>query len=485
MTDYFKNNAFLILSFLFIMINGIFISMEIFWFSLVPFAIALALMAFLALDKLMYFIILSTPLSLNIEQFSIGGIGMFLPTEPLMFGVMIIFFLRLLYERKFDYRIIQHPISLAILFYLFWILITTLTSEMPIVSFKYLVSRLWFIITFYFVGTQLFRRYKSINLFFWLFLIPLCGVVIYASIHHSMYGFSERSGHWVMQPFLKDHTVYGAVIALVYPLTFYLAFNPNFKRFQLLSFGMILVLTTGLILSYGRAAWISVVFAGGLYLIYRFKIRFSAILSVLAFLGLFVFLFWSTIIKKLEKNNQDSSGTNFTEHIQSISNISTDASNLERINRWHSAIRMFEERPFFGFGTGTYQFQYAPFQSAEDLTIISTNTGDVGNAHSEYIGPLAEMGFIGTFAYVLIIVIVFYRGSKLYHSLPKGEAKSIVLAVILGFSTYVLHGFLNNFLDTDKAAVPFWGYLAILVAIEIYHKDQLIKDSREQSDVIR
>ena len=67
------------------------------------------------------FVVLATPLSLNIEEFAIGGVGMFLPTEPLMFGVMIIFFLRLLYERKFDYRIIQHPITLSILFYLFWV----------------------------------------------------------------------------------------------------------------------------------------------------------------------------------------------------------------------------------------------------------------------------------------------------------------------------------------------------------------------------
>ena len=139
MTDYLKHNMVLILSFLFIMTNGVLIAMENYWFSLVPFALALGLMAFLALDKLMLFVVLATPLSLNIEEFAIGGVGMFLPTEPLMFGVMIIFFLRLLYERKFDYRIIQHPITLSILFYLFWVFITTLTSEMPIVSLKYLV----------------------------------------------------------------------------------------------------------------------------------------------------------------------------------------------------------------------------------------------------------------------------------------------------------------------------------------------------------
>tara|TARA_R110002049_G_scaffold251679_5_gene426103 strand:+ start:1875 stop:3314 length:1440 start_codon:yes stop_codon:yes gene_type:complete len=477
MTDYLKNNVFLILSFLFIMTNGVLIAMEIYWFSLVPFVIALGLMAFLALDKLMLFIVFATPLSLSIEEFALGGVGMFLPTEPLMFGVMIIFFLRLIYERKFDYKVLQHPITLSILLYLFWVLITTLTSEMILVSFKYLISRLWFIISFYFVGTQLFYNYKNINRFFWLFIIPLFGVVIYTTIHHSMYAFGERSAHWVMQPFLKDHTVYGAVLAFIYPALFYLAFNPRFKRYQLISFAFIIVYTLGLIFSHGRAAWISVVVALLLFVIYRLKIKFSLIFSIALFLGLFVGLFWNPIIKVLEQNNQDSTSTSLVEHIQSISNITTDASNLERINRWKSSFRMFEERPIVGFGPGTYQFQYAPYQANEDLTIISTNSGDVGNAHSEYIGPLAEMGLMGTITYVLIIIAVYYKGSQLYHSLPRGEAKSIVLTAILGFSTYVVHGFLNNFLDADKMAVPFWGFIAIIVAIDIYHKDNLIENA--------
>ena len=40
---------------------------------------------------------------------------------------------------------------------------------------------------------------------------------------------------------------------------------------------------------------------------------------------------------------------------------------------------------------------------------------------------------------------------------------------MLGLVTYFSHGFLNNFLDTDKLSVPVWGFIAILVALDIYH----------------
>ena len=41
------------------------------------------------------------------------------------------------------------------------------------------------------------------------------------------------------------------------------------------------------------------------------------------------------------------------------------------------------------------------------------------------------------------------------------------MSVYLGLMTYFIHGVLNNYLDTDKASAPFWGFLAILVVIDL------------------
>jgi hypothetical protein len=39
---------------------------------------------------------------------------------------------------------------------------------------------------------------------------------------------------------------------------------------------------------------------------------------------------------------------------------------------------------------------------------------------------------------------------------------------------------LNDFLDTDKASVPFWGFTALLVAIDVYYSDE--KSKTETAD---
>jgi len=170
----------------------------------------------------------------------------------------------------------------------------------------------------------------------------------------------------------------------------------------------------------------------------------------------------------MEKNRQRSS-TDLNAHLQSISNITTDASNLERINRWNSAMRMFEEKPFFGWGPGTYQFKYAPFQHSNEMTVISTNAGDRGNSHSEYIGPLAESGVLGAVTFIIIVIVVTYRGTKLYLRSTDKEIKLLTLGILIGLITYFVHGAMNNFLDTDKASVPFWGFIGILTALDVYH----------------
>ena len=50
------------------------------------------------------------------------------------------------------------------------------------------------------------------------------------------------------------------------------------------------------------------------------------------------------------------------------------------------------------------------------------------------------------------------------------------LVAITGLVTYYLHGILNNFLDTDKASVPFWGFTALLVAIDVYYRKSEAKN---------
>ena len=435
-----------------------------------PILLGVLMLYIFSFDKVLFLIAFLTPLSINLEGLGVDvGLSLSVPVEPLLFGVMFFFVAKLLHEKKFDNKIACHPISIVIYIMFIWILVTTITSELPLVSAKYLLSRFWFVIPAYFVCAKLFKDPDNINKIIWLYIAGLIIVVIYTTINHAINGFSGNSAHWVMTPFYNDHTAYGAALAIYLVLGAAFIFMPNIKPSRrVIIIACFAILCMGMVLSACRAAWLSIVAVVGVLVCVLLRIKFKYILTIVIALVALFFTFRHQIIDVMERNEQDSSN-NFVEHIQSITNISTDASNLERLNRWSSALRLFEERPFFGWGPGTYQFVYAPYQLSTNKTIITTNYGDGGNAHSEYIGALAEMGVFGSLIVIVLVAVSVYTGLTTYKKAKNKESKILVLAATLAIISYFTHGVLNNFLDTDKLAIPVWSCLAIITVIDTYH----------------
>lgn len=439
-------------------------------FFALPVVLGILLLYIFSLDKVMMLISFFVPLSVVLDQ--LEQLAVSLPAEPLLAGVLILFIAKLLYDGKYDRNVSRHPVSIVIYCMFIWMVVTTITSEMPVVSIKFIISRLWFIVPSFFVCALLFKKPKYIDWFIWLYIASLCIVVVYTTITHAKYGFDNDSAHWVMTPFYNDHTAYGAALAIYLTLAISYAFLPDLKLSKrILVICVVALLSVAMVLSSCRAAWVSLAASFVVLVCVLLKIKFRWILTTIVILTGLFFTFQHQIIDALEHNSQDASG-DIVENIQSITNISTDASNLERINRWQSAFRLFAERPVFGWGPGTYQFVYAPYQMSKEKTIISTNAGDGGNAHSEYFGPLAEQGFMGSILILSLVIAVVYTGLTAYHRAKNKKAKILVLGATLAFFGYFIHGFLNNFLDTDKLAVPIWSCAALIVIIDLYYSKQ-------------
>lgn len=468
-----KKIWFLALSFIFIVLNGYFVIQEKFEFLLLPFLLLIIYLALFKMDSLIKIIIFLTPLSISLSEIKEGSpIDMALPTEPILFGLLLIFIIKLFKDGAFDQKIIRHPVTIAILINLGWIAFTCIPSIHPLISVKFLLGRMWFLVGFYFIISQLFKHRKNINHFFWLYIGGFSLVIAYTIAMHSANGFDQESANWIMGPFFNDHTSYGAALAFLMPFLVFKLFDKQILGTKkLLVFLLLGYFVLALVLSYTRAAWVSVLASFLVFLVLKFKIKWwiitmGAVFSAVILLGL-----WSQINATMEGNKQDSS-SNLKEHVSSISNVTSDASNLERLNRWRSAYEMFKQRPVFGWGPGVYAFEYAPFQKSKDKTIISTNTGDGGNAHSEYLGPLAESGIVGTLSFLLVILSIIYTAVRVYKKPTISEdMKTLVLISFLGLISYFIHGVLNNFLDTDKISCLFWGMTAIIVVIDVYHSD--------------
>lgn len=435
----------------------------------------LLLTAIFTYQKLIWLAVLLTPLSVSLDKLYYGlPFDMHIPTEPIIGGILLLFIFSLASGKRLDKSITHHPVSYSIYVFIVWKILTTVTSTLPIVSIKATFIAILYIIVFYFLLTTLFNKdQKNILSFVWLYTIAFIPVIVYSIVRLIGHGiFNHKAAHWVMNPFFRDHTSYGAVLAMFIPFLvgFAVAKWISLKH-RIWIWGLLLLFIAAEIFSYTRAAWLSLILAFGVWAIMRLKIKFKTLVTIAVSILLFVFVFQDQLLAKLQQNSTDSSA-NLMEHVSSMTNISTDASNLERINRWHCAIMMFKERPILGWGPGTYAMHYAPYQLTSQRTIISTNYADGGNAHSEYLGALSESGLFGMISFMVLIAMVMYTAINAYSRTNDKRIKTILIASIVSLITYYLHSFLNNFLDTDKVAIPFWGFTAIIVALDIYTKAQ-------------
>ena len=434
--------------------------------ALVPVALLVVWLFYVRFETGLMLMALLTPFAVNVAL--LPGMELSMPVEPMMILFSAMFLFRVMASRCYDRRILRHPVTLLLLASLAWWVLTSCTSRMPWVSFKYFIARLWFVLPFFFAAVQVFANRQRIVQFYWAYAIGL-GVIILIATSKTLGNFSDlQTLHRVMRPFYNDHTAYGCAIALLLPATVYFVFSRRWQGWQrVFTLLLLAALCVGLFFSYCRAAWISVVAAAGIYLLVRMgmKVKWMVLLFGLG-VGVF-FVYQSDVLYRLGKNHQDSSYT-LADQVKSISNISTDASNVERLNRWASAMRLWKESPVLGVGPGTYQFLYGSYQKSYQMSTISTNAGDLGNAHSEYIGPMTEQGLPGVLLVAALFLTTFATGVRVYRTAADRSLGKMALAFTLSLFTYYVHGVFNNFLDTDKLSVPFWAFTAAVVALDLY-----------------
>ncbi len=446
---------------------------------IIPVVLAVLLLALLSVEHLLLLTVFLAPLSLQLSYITGGtGTDLSVPTEPVLALLLLITLFRLIVTQGFPRELLRNPMTVLIGLYLVWTLVTALTSTMPGVSLKTLAYRLWFTAGFYLVAARLAYSARFRERYILAYAAGLSVVVVYFIVRVQGAGLlNQQFAHSACYPFFRDHTSFGASMAfLLPPLSVMLTGRGSAARKGMLAL-LLLLFAAGFILSYSRAAWVSLIAATALAMILwtRMPLRLLAVSAV--FFTIIIALSANLIWQRMDSTTEDSSA-DLEQHLRSSANISTDQSNLERINRWKCALRMFSEKPHAGWGPGTYQFKYGPFQKSSERTIISTDFGDAGNAHSEYLGALSESGWPGALLFLAITIYAVITGIRVWYREKRGAAGYLSLAIATGLITYAVHGIMNSFLDSDKIAALWWGFIAIITATDLVQKGRGLTESR-------
>ena len=388
-------------------------------------------------------------------KFDLGALDMMLPGEWLIAVLSLIVFREFIKNRSWNTVGRRWLPAL-------WILTFVLPlafSEMLKVSAKFTLLNLLFVWVFYY-GTLLFERHE-VHLWLRNFFISFLLVVLWGGYQFFQYDFNPITIVGIFKPFFYSSTYVGAVAALF--AGYFLGRSKQYKRFLPLFLVSLLIV----VFTESRAALLSVVVmlaAWALLHIPRMGRLFAPIIILLLALS----LGGADRIREAFQYNKVEShdpNSNVFEETLSVTNVQTDVSNMERLNRWVSALKMFQERPHVGFGPGTYQFQYIPFQEQGLKNRLSVRNpddipqGSGGSAHNELLLQLSENGWPSTLVFLVMLVLWLRRG--IWNSTTENWYHA---PYFLGFVTYLFHMNVNNFLNQPGFAFLFWTFGALLMA---------------------
>lgn len=445
---------------------------------LFPVLIAFVFQVLIDYEKIYFLLFLSIPVST--EVFLTEHLATDLPTEPLIVGLMIIYFLVLLTNPlSLDRNFIKHPLSKLILAHVAWIAVTAFTSSAMGFSFKFLLAKVWYVVTFFYFAGYLAKDEKKINLLLWLVTVPLTLATIKVILHHAALDFGFKEINEACPPFFRNHVNYAAILSVFLPFVYYLRkWNVGLKR-RLLEIAL-LVLVFGVLTAYTRAAYVALAIIPGVYWVIRLRlVKLAAVIATIAILGILSFLITGNKFLELVPTEATVAHTELSGIVSSTSELK-DVSTMERYYRWIAGAQMIAEKPILGFGPGNFYHFYKKYTLNRFSTYVSDNPEKSG-IHNYYLMTTLEQGFIGLIVFLLLIYTTIIYGEKVYHESERRIRRDLVMAAIL--STIIIDAFLliNDMIETDKIGSFFFFNIAIIVIIDLANKRDKEAESEGQT----
>ncbi|MFK7933004.1 MAG: O-antigen ligase family protein [Saprospiraceae bacterium] len=457
------------------------IASEMYFLAGLPAAIIVAYLAIVDFRKLFFLLLVCVPLSTEIVL--PNGFGTDLPTEPLMVGLMLIYFLYVLKNgAQLSARFLRHPITLLLLLHFGWILVTTALSDLPFVSIKFSLAKTWYITVFYFMAGSLLKTVDDIKAFFWAIFIPLLATVLITLARHAAIGFSFEEVHTVFYPFHRNHVNYAGILALFFPIT--VLATQWYKRgsfIRNLLFISLAIFFVAIYFSFTRAAYVAIVIALGYYFIIR--MRLTKPLVVLTVLGIIFgssyMVYQNRYLDYAPNFERTITHTEFNNLIEATYQME-DISTMERVYRWVAGGHMVATNPLFGFGPGNFVNFYKSHTVTDFQTYVSDNE-DLSGIHSYYLMTTVEQGIVGLAIFLLLVFYTLIKGEQVYHQTTNLERRRVVLMMLLALIVIDAFQIINDLLETDKIGPFFFLTMAVLVNCDLTNRSESVKIEEEKA----
>ena len=354
-----------------------------------------------------------------------------------------------------DWVWIKTPLDWPILILLIVVLFSTLFSVHRPSSFQALLMLVNYVVIYYLL-IHTVRSRKKLRVLLWVILGTGAFLAIYGLIKFSGFNILPWFHYADLPDFVTLTSTYGnpnniaGYFEMTIPLVLGLLLGDRRgKRSQILYLPMLLFFGAALILTLSRGGW-TCTMLGMIFLlsILLFSEEFPRhrtviILTCSSIFAVLVLLSSYPAVKEL----------------LTVPQIVDQAGGLDgRLQVTKAVGAMIQDKPFLGFGPGTFAYSFFKFQPAGIQ-------GWYNMAHNDYVHFIAETGILLPVIMVWMIIALFWKGFKKLHS-PSLFIRGATLGSMAGIVAILFHSFVDFNLHIPANALFFTILCAIVAAPE-------------------
>lgn len=306
-----------------------------------------------------------------------------------------------------------------------------------------------------FLTVQCLRRTSQVKALAWVFsgygfAVALFALVQGIASNGKLYWLrTPSSGGWIYGPYV-NHNHYAGLMEMLAPIPLVISFSDGVRdsRRALAAFAAAVMASTIFLSgSRGGMAAFGVQTALLAAILFARQKNRRAAFALTAFLVIaLALLAWLGGVELLDR-------------LASVHGVArTELSGGTRLTLDRDAIKIFELKPVWGWGLGTFPDIYPQFSS------LFTNL-QVGAAHNDYLQLLVEMGALGFATMVWFLLTLFRSAFKKLKHFPADTNAAVSLAAVLGVTGVLVHSSVDFNLQIPANAVLFF-VLCTVAALE-------------------
>lgn len=439
---------------------------------LLMFTPAVAVAFLLLLQKplwLLYALLVAVPWSVA-YNFS-DTLATDLPDEFLMLAAAFAAVLLAVYNRR---RILQkelHPLLLLLLLEVVWIIVAAVFSTNPLISFKFLLAKTWYVLAFAVLPLFLLDKNTILQTTIVLLAATLAAALL-VMFRHTAMGFRFEDVNSAVSPFFRNHVNYSALLVCMVPVLFVFFKGQRTKRAKCLLALALMFVLAALYFSYARGAWLAVFTgAAGYWLLKkRWLVAGFCIGIIITVTTVFLLQQNSRFLKLAPNYNKTVFHANFAEHLLATYRM-TDLSTAERYYRWIAGVKMAAEGRPTGVGPNTFFYNYKAYTIPAFKTWVSKNE-ERSTVHNYFLLLLTEQGATGLILFLLLVGFSFSYAERIYRRTQKKFWKSVSGAAASILVMIVTLNFLSDLIEADKVGSLFYWCIALLIVADVNTKNE-------------